>query len=137
MSRACAPAECHPARTELALAGLKVGLGLRLELLHVVAGAGHLPRDSLDQPTVGFETLAALFELFDRGVMFVLHLGDGVGLPEDVGDLVHLRAKRTPELSQNQGELLPDDLFYYYEGWAEVVPGVRNQLQWKRLGQFA
>jgi hypothetical protein len=54
--------------------------------------------------------------------MLVLHLGDRIGLPEDVGDLVHLCAKCAPELSQNQGDLLPDDSFYYYEGWNEVVP---------------
>src|SRR6185436_20049845 len=92
----------------------------------MVPGAGHLARDPLDQPAVGFETLAALFELLDCGIMFILHLGDRVGLPEDVGDLVHLRAKRAPELSQNQGELLPDDIFYYYEGLAKVVPGRAN-----------
>jgi hypothetical protein len=34
--------------------------------------------------------------------MFVLHLRDGIGFPEYVGDLVYLRSKGAPELSQNQ-----------------------------------
>jgi hypothetical protein len=59
--------------------------------------------------------------------MFVLHLGDWVGLPENVGDLVHLRPKRAPELSQNQGDLLPDDSFYYYEEFTMKEIGAQDK----------
>ena len=43
-----------------AIAGLQVGLGLRLELLHVRSVGGDLPRDALDQAAVLLEARCGL-----------------------------------------------------------------------------
>ena len=51
---------------------------------------GHLPADALDQGPVLLQPLAALLELLDGQVVLVLHLGDRVGRPEEVGQLVDL-----------------------------------------------
>ena len=40
-------------------------------------------------------------ELLDRGVVLVLHLGDRIGLPEEVGELVELCPDRSKELAEN------------------------------------
>ena len=85
----------------VAIAGLQVGLGLRLELLHVRLVRRHLPRHALDQAAVLLEPAAPFLELLDRPVVLVAHLRDRIGLPEQVGDLVDLRHERRPELVKN------------------------------------
>ena len=47
--------------------------------------------------------VGALAELLDGTVVFVAHLGHGIGLPEDVGHLVYLRHECGPELMENHG----------------------------------
>ena len=108
----------------IALAGLQVSFGLGFELLHMVAAHLHLAGDALHQGAVGFQTLAAFFELFDRRIVFILHLGDRVGFPKYVGDLVQLRAKCVPELTQDQAgpPFLSSSSFYYYDGLGRNVP---------------
>ena len=85
----------------LAVAGLQVGLDLAFQVGDVLLGVLHLPRHALDQRPVLLQPLAALRELGDGRVVLVLHLGDRVGRPEEVGQLVHLCAKRGPEFSHD------------------------------------
>ena len=68
--------------------------------------AADLARDALDQAAVLLEPAAAFLELLDRLVVLVAHLGDRIGLPEQVGDLVDLRHERGPELVKNHERLL-------------------------------
>ena len=84
----------------LAVAGLQVGLDLGLQAGDVRLVGGHLPADALDQGPVLLQPLAALLELLDRQVVLVLHLGDRVGGPEEVGELVDLRGQ-APELAED------------------------------------
>ena len=85
----------------LAVAGREIGLDLRLESADVLLVVRHLAADALDQGPILLQTLAALFHLGDRLIVLVLHLGDRIGRPEDVGDFVDLRHQRMPELPQN------------------------------------
>ena len=95
----------------VALTDLQVGLHLGLELGHVVAVAVHLPRDSLDERPILLEPFAALLHLIDGLVVLILQLRDRIGRPEEVGDLVHLRRKRLPELAEDhRGGLRGSDL---------------------------
>jgi hypothetical protein len=81
--------------------GLQVGLGLGLELAGVGLAVLDLAGHPLDQPAVLLEPDPALLELLDRAVVLVLHLGDRVGLPEEVGQLVQLSAQSTEHLSED------------------------------------
>ena len=85
----------------LAVAGLQVGLDLGLQVGDVRLVGGHLPADALDQGPVLLQPLAALLELLDGQVVLVLHLGDRVGRPEEVGQLVDLGRERAPELAED------------------------------------
>jgi hypothetical protein len=67
----------------------------------VLAVAVHLPGDPLDEGPILLEPLAALLHLIDGLVVFILQLRDRVGRPEEVGDLVHLRGERLPELAED------------------------------------
>lgn len=61
----------------------------------------HLSCDSPDQRLALFQPLAALLELLDGQVLLILHLGDGVGGPEQVRDLVELGLERPPDLAED------------------------------------
>ena len=76
------------------IAGLQIGLGLGLELLHVRSVGRHLAGHTLDEAAILLEPAAAFLELLDRLVVLVAHLRDRVGLPEDVGNLVDLSHER-------------------------------------------
>jgi hypothetical protein len=67
----------------------------------------HLPRDSFHQRPVLLEAFAALLQLGNRQVVFILHLGDGIGGPEDVCQLVHLRPQRSPKFAEYHDGTLP------------------------------
>ena len=82
----------------LAVAGAEVGLHLGLELRDVLTVQRRLPADPLDQGPVLFQPLAALLQLGDRLVVLILHLGNRIGRPEYIGDLIDLRHQRVPEL---------------------------------------
>ena len=59
--------------------------------------AGH----ALDQRAVLRQPFATLFDLFDRTVVLVLHLGDRVVAADRVGQLVELRRDGLPDFAQN------------------------------------
>ena len=61
------------------------------------------PATALDESAVLFQAGAAFLELFDRAIVFVPHLGDGIGLPEQVRHLVDLRHEGRPELVKDHG----------------------------------
>src|SRR4029079_12382137 len=86
-----------------AIACLEIGLRFGLELLHVRLVGRDLPGDAFDEAAVLFETDAALLELLDRAIVFVSHLCDWIGFPEDVRDFVSLGHERRPELVKNHG----------------------------------
>ena len=114
--------------------GLQIRLGLASSFLTCARFAWHLAGDPLDQAAILLEAVAPFLELLHGAVVFVLHLRDRIGLPEDVRDLVHLRAKRGPELSQNQAVpsfLVPKSnvSFYYYEASVKSVPLSFKQLE--------
>ena len=69
----------------------------------MLAVAVDLPRDPLHEGPVLLEPFAALLHLIDRLVILVLELGDRVGGPEKVGDLVHLGREGFPELAEDHG----------------------------------
>ena len=73
------------------------------ELLHVGSVCRDLPRDALDEPAVLLESDATFFELLDGAVVLVAQLRHGIGLPEQICDLVDLRHERRPELVKNHG----------------------------------
>ena len=85
----------------LAVAGLQVAFDLRFEHRHVLLVAGHLPAHALDQRPILLQALAARLELFDRRVVLVLHLGNRIGRPKEVGDLIDLRPKCRPKFSND------------------------------------
>ena len=89
-----------------AIAGFQIGLGLGLELLHVRAVRGDLTRDALDEPAILLQPGAPFLELLDGAVVLVPHLRHGIGLPEDVRDLVDLRDEGGPELVEDHRCLL-------------------------------
>jgi hypothetical protein len=72
----------------------------------MLAVAVDLPRHPLDERPILLEPLAALLHLIDRLVVFILELRDRIGRPEEVGDLVHLRCERLPELAKDHGRIL-------------------------------
>src|SRR5262249_34282476 len=88
-------------RRRLAVAGGQVSLDPSLQVADLGAVRVHLAGDAIDQGPVLFESLAPLLDLLDGRVVLVLHLGDRVRGPEDVGDLVQLRPQRTPELAED------------------------------------
>ena len=47
------------------------------------------------------QPFAAFLKLGHRPVVFLLHLGDGVGRPEEVGQFIDLRGQRMPEFADN------------------------------------
>ena len=87
----------------LAVAGVQVGLDLGLERGDLLALVVHLPRDPLDQGAVLGQPFAALLDLLDRPVVFVLHLGDRVVAADRVGQLVELRRDGLPEFAEDHG----------------------------------
>ena len=91
-----------------AIAGLQVGLGLGLELLHVrpVGRTWRVTRST--SPRYCSRPAAAFLELLDRAVVLVSHLRDRIGLPEQIRDLVDLRHERRPELVKNHGVSFDD-----------------------------
>jgi hypothetical protein len=88
-----------------AIARLQVRLGLGLEFLYVRPVGRHLTGDALHQPAVLLEASSALLELLDRVVVFIAHLRDRIGLPEQIRDLVDLRDEGGPELVKNHNHL--------------------------------
>ena len=88
-------------RRRLALAGLEVGLHLGLELGNVGLVGLDLTVHPLDEGPVFLQAFTAVLHLIDRLVVLVLELGDRIGCPEEVGDLVHLGRKGLPELSED------------------------------------
>ena len=98
----------------LAVAGAEIGLDLGLELgdAGLVARATcRLTRStrarycsSPSRPSLIWATAQ---------VVFVLHLGDRIGGPEDVGDLVDLGHERVPQLAKNHRRTLP----FVVAGW--------------------
>ena len=60
-------------------------------------------RRSLYETAILFESGSSLFQLLDRPVVLVPQLGDRVGFPEDVRDLVDLRHEGCPELVKDHG----------------------------------
>ena len=90
-------------RGRLPLADLEVGLDPGLERRHVLPVAVHLPRDPLHEGPVLLEPFAAFLHLIDRLVVLILELGDRVGGPEKVRDLVHLGREGLPELAEDHG----------------------------------
>src|SRR5262249_20719192 len=88
----------------LAIAGLEIRLGLRGQLVDLVLAVLDLAADALDQRAVLLEPLTALLELLDRQVVLVLHLGDRIRFPEEVGEFVELSPDRTKELAEDHRE---------------------------------
>jgi hypothetical protein len=62
---------------------------------------GRLAGDTLDQTAVLLQTATPFLELLDRAVVLVSHLGDRIGFPEQVRDLVDLRDEGGPDLVKN------------------------------------
>ena len=62
-----------------------------------------LPRYPLDERPVLLEPLTAFLHLLDGLVILVLQLGDRIGRPEEVGELIHLCGKRIPDLAEKHG----------------------------------
>ena len=62
---------------------------------------GDLKRDSFHQRAILLQSLAAFLKLGDGLIVFVLHLRDRVGGPEEVGQLVNLRPQRRPHFAEN------------------------------------
>ena len=90
-------------RRRLPLACLEVRLDACFERFHVLPGAVDLAGDPLHEGAVLLEPLSALLHLIDGLVVLVLQLGDRIGGPEEVGDLVHLGREGLPELAENHG----------------------------------
>jgi len=68
-----------------------------------------LSHDTLDEPAVQLEALAALLELFDGAVVFEPHDGDGVALPQRIGDAVEECANYGDELMEDHVAVLVVD----------------------------
>ena len=58
----------------------------------MLAALVDLTGDSLDQSPILRQPFAALLDLFDRSVVFVLHFGDRVIAPDRVGQLLECAA---------------------------------------------
>src|SRR6266498_2081129 len=90
----------------LAIARLEVGFHLGLQLVDLGLAHGRLSHDALDQPAIELQAFAAFLELLDGAVVFEPHDGDGVALPQGVGDAVEERANYGDELLENHVAVL-------------------------------
>src|SRR5206468_12767493 len=82
----------------------------------VRAVGGHLPGDPLHQAAVLFKPGAPFLQLLDGLVVFVAHLRNRIGLPEQIRNLVDLRDERRPEFVENHNNSLRVRRSYWLGG---------------------